>query len=164
MRPVAHFWLIAAKSHFAAPSAWMLWADKVISTTDRPALWLADMSVADSLAKLEIALKDRLATESSKTDPEHHNALLGYLFMRYKAGTLTLEELLQQAGEESDSGPITVECEKFYSLLYRLEKATSVLERQRLSDMVENTFKPFQLMAAEQWKLLTSTERALDLG
>ncbi|HEY6185403.1 MAG TPA: hypothetical protein VIW67_24405, partial [Terriglobales bacterium] len=101
MKPIAHYWLVAASSRYAKPQHWMAWADRIIEHTNHPSAWLADVSIADSNQKLKAALQERLEKEERIVDPEHHNALLGYLLMRYKEGTLTLPALLQEAGEAS---------------------------------------------------------------
>jgi hypothetical protein len=156
MKPIAHYWLVAASSRYAKPQHWMAWADRIIEHTNHPSAWLADVSIADSNQKLKAALQERLEKEERIVDPEHHNALLGYLLMRYKEGTLTLPALLQEAGEASDSGPITVECEKFYALLNRLEKAQTDSEHLDITNAVEELFAPFFQIAKNQWDSLGS--------
>ncbi|MEL6497549.1 MAG: hypothetical protein AAF937_05900 [Planctomycetota bacterium] len=116
-RDIARYWLAAAECGFAQPSDWQAWADSLIMLdTEPPETWLIDLAAA--------ATADALKTWSDHhgmSDDDCDKATLGYLWHRYRNGSLSLGACLAEVGEAADHGHVGIECESFYALLNELE-------------------------------------------
>lgn len=121
-KQVATTWLAAATAHYASAPEWRTWADNLILAMSTPPNWIIDVSLARDATELREALVDRLDTEwNPDRSPTFDELFIGFIWLTYKRGQLSLEECLTVAGEQADGGLSSIECEVFYDLLNRLE-------------------------------------------
>lgn len=152
--PVARYWIVAARSAYASAEQWKGWADAEIIKSETPDNWLVDMSLANSVRELRQAVQPRLDVEQ-RNDAEDDDAALGYIWLRFEKGDISLAESLRFAGEEADSGAARIECESFYRLLNELEAAG---ENEVIRAKGKSLFSEVRLTALKQWKALFPTE------
>jgi hypothetical protein len=103
------------------------WADREILRLDAPPMWLLDLSLATDARGLDVAWQRAIdgdeagPVELLSLDPTELR--LGLLYLEYDAGRLTLAELLERAGLETDppTAGLGLDCEAFWALLNELE-------------------------------------------
>lgn len=120
-------------------------------------IWLIDMALSRSVDELGKALGAQILNEQAACDQyiSMGNAILGYCFLQYRAGTLSMEQFLQKAGEEADSGSSDLECETVYDLLNRTEATPDIGEsREPLIQEMNGLFITVAKLAEEQWHAL----------
>lgn len=151
-KPIARFWIAAARSGRVKEADWQSWADELIARSDSPDNWLIEMSLAKSLEELWRALEPRLRYEEPDVATDD-DAVLGHIWQRYESGEIPLTECLRKAGEEADSSSASIECETIYALLDELEMAgDETIVRQKAAKL----FSDVQETAREQWTALFS--------
>lgn len=145
----ASYWLAAAESRFATRDDWDPWAVKMMETMEHPPRWIIDLCLAASVDDLWRVLSPQIDEERKSLAPiKIHEAVLGYLWLRYKRGDYDLVTCLTKAGRHSDAYDTEVECEAFYSLLNALEAGEPVEEAAMV------VFQPLYELACQQWKAL----------
>src|SRR5579862_1852990 len=84
---VAMYWMAAAEAAFIGPLHWRRWSDRLISTMNKPPLWIIDMSMAADLFQLRAALTRRLELEQAAQNGITDDVLqMGFLWQRYGVG------------------------------------------------------------------------------
>ena len=153
-KPFASLWLAAGESGFASKSDWQEWADKQIASVPCPPLWLIDLSTTNDRDGLWKALPPAIdAEEHAGFERESiSEAVLGYLWLRYERGDIDLQTCLSLAGRHADAYETSIECERFYSLLNRLEESST--GKSAVKHEVETLFGPFVVLAQKQWAAL----------
>jgi hypothetical protein len=120
-------------------------------------IWLIDMALARSVDELRKALEAQQWNEIAACGHFNSmgNAMLGYYFLQYRAGTLSMEQFLQKAGEEADSGSSDLKCETVYELLNRTEATPDIgKSREPLIQEMNGLFITVAKLAEEQWHAL----------
>lgn len=149
-KPIARYWIAAARSGRVKEADWQGWADELIATSDSPDNWLIEMSLAKSLDQLCRALEPRLRQEQLD-ETSDDDATLGHIWERYESGEISLAECLQKAGEEADSSSASLECETIYALLNELEASG---DEAIVGQKAAKVFSDVRQTAAAQWKVL----------
>lgn len=154
----ALYWLAAARSGFAKPADWKAWADKRIQESDVPDTWIIDLSLAIDCDLLAATLASEAERERQVLrDPNVEDAVLGYVWLRYERGEISLEACLGDAGRLSDNYETTIECEVFYALLNRLERAASTSdERATIEAEAKARLSALREEASRQWHVLSA--------
>ena len=154
----ALYWLAAARSGFAKPADWKGWADKRIQESDVPDTWLIDLSFASDCESLAAAVASEAHKErQALRDRAVEDAVLGYVWLRYERGEISLEACLGDAGRLADNYETEIECEVFYALLNRLEHAPSAGdERQRIEAEAKARLSALREEASRQWRVLSA--------
>lgn len=150
--PFASYWLAAAESGFAQRQHWAAWADTCIAQADSSPDWILDLSLATSLDDLWRLLAQQIDQEIRKgfDRSEIHEAVLGYLWLRFERGDFDLRTCLELAARHADAYETSLECEVFFSLLNQLEAGRDV------EDAADALFKPLRHLANQQWATLSS--------
>lgn len=154
--PLAKYWMAAARSGYAKPGDWQSWADSLIERCDAPDRWLIDVSLAHDLPALERSLASRLQQEQSSAavDESMDDAALGYLWLGYERGDISLAECLELSGNLADAGSASIECETLFRLLKDLEHATDQRQAAALTARAKSLFAPLRTSASSQWSKL----------
>jgi len=151
-------WIAAIESGFAQPDEWVAWADRQIVRLDEPPVWILDLSLVHSANQaLEV-----LARTTDKVAPnlwdqlDWNGVYLGFLYLRFERGDLTLWELLIQAGEKADCAQFRIDCEEFYLLANEMRGAGPTLLASRpLMERVSELFEPLAQSARRCWSQAT---------
>ncbi|HEX5444005.1 MAG TPA: hypothetical protein VFW87_09265 [Pirellulales bacterium] len=161
INPLATYWMAAAGSGYAKPGDWQSWADAIIERCDAPDDWLIELSLAHDLPALMRSLASRLQEERScaELDEARDDAILGYLWLRYERGELTLADCLKHSASFADSGSASIECELVFGLLNGLEQAIDQRETNAIAARAESLFAPMRTVASSQWKALMEAEQ-----
>lgn len=154
----ALYWLAAARSAFAKPADWKAWADKRIQESDAPDTWIIELSLANDCESLAAALASEAEKErQGLRDPNVEDAVLGYVWLRYERGQISLEACLGDLGRLSDNYETVIECEVFYALLNRLERApTTGDERVTIEAEAKARLSALREEASRQWHILSA--------
>ena len=146
----ASYWLAAAESGYAAQMEWSSWADRQIEILPIPSDWIIDLSLARTSEELWSKLAAQIENEEQHgfNGRKMHDAIIGYLWLRFERGDLSLASTLRCAGEHADNYDTSVDCESFYCLLSQSE------EGQDVRAAAEHLFAPFRQIAAIQWNEL----------
>ncbi|GAC42098.1 hypothetical protein [Paenibacillus popilliae] len=85
------------------------------------------------------------------------DAIIGYYYLKYLEGKLSLHELLLQCGDEADGGEgATVECEEFHAISTAIEKDERLVEDTIFQEKIATLFKPFRVIAEKQKEALVN--------
>jgi hypothetical protein len=150
--PLASYWLAAAESGFAHSDEWKRWADSWIAHADDSPTWVLDLSISTALDDLWRRLAPQIDWEVQQgfDRDKIHEAVLGYLWLRFERGDIDLRASLELAGRHADAYDTSAGCEAFFALLDLLEAG------QDVRDASKALFRPFQVLAVEQWAVLAS--------
>lgn len=99
---------------------------------------------------LSNALGDLLISErfEVKNRVPSSDATIGYYYLMYLEGKLSLQELLLNSGDEADGGEgASVECEEFYAISSDLEKNTLLMEDNDFQRKISVLYEPFRKIA-----------------
>jgi hypothetical protein len=156
-------WTAALESRFLSLSSLVRWADAEIMRRDELPNWLMDVSLSRSPEDALAALSEGWIkyVESTGSDPyrsrERGQLHLGFLYLRFDRGGLSMAELLRLAGEEADGGDCGIDCEAFYLLLNEIDGRGPVIPSRRpLAERVTERFAPFAEMARRHINQLPS--------
>lgn len=156
MIPIAHYLFAVAFSGIYSKKSWQEWADKQIMNLPIVQDWIYQVSLATNIDELSKALGDKLIEERN-TDtniPLISDAIIGYYYLEYLSGKITLKELLNKSGQEADGGEASVECEQFYSILNEIEKNNRVTLNRHFVEDIEILYEPFKVIAEHQKRKL----------
>jgi hypothetical protein len=122
-------------------------SDRMIQELESVPIWLVDLDDANTTEMAKSAIAQALhETDQWSIDNDPRTCLLGFLYMKFKAGQISLRSLLHTAGLEADKKNLNEpSCEAFFLLLGSFERADSDLEKARVSDAADNLFLPFLL-------------------
>lgn len=154
----ALYWLAAARSGFAKPSEWKAWADRRIRESNVPDGWIIELSLANDPESLAVAVASEAEKErQALCNPNVEDALLGYVWLRYEHGQISLETCLADAGRLADNYETSIECEVFYALLNRLECArNSPDEHRTIETEARARLSDLRAEASRQWRILSA--------
>jgi hypothetical protein len=163
-----NLWVLAAalESEYIGLTDLVAWADRQVLRRESPPRWLLDLSLArtkeDARALLLLAW-DRYMESVGTTRPgyeEHDNLYLGFLYLRYERGGLSMAELLNLAGRYADSSGCEVPCESFYLLLNEIDGGGPTLPSdQPLHERVSELFAPMAGLARQHLALLPTLQQ-----
>jgi hypothetical protein len=146
---IAQYWLVASQARFAQPKDW---AGKLVMELEKPPVWIIDMTMAKDVGELRRAVM--LGLEGIKggellSPTEMDDAMLGYVWWKYEKNELQLHECLTAIGKAADASCSTVECERIYALLNKLEAHES--DKQAIEGEARRILSPLRRMAEQQW-------------
>jgi hypothetical protein len=153
----------ALESGYINLSGLVSWAVRQILRLESPPSWLLDLSLAqtreDAYGLLMAAWHRHLVAEG-KAQPNydiHDDLQLGFLFLRFQRGELSMAELLNLAGRFSDARECRIPCEEFYLLLNEIDGRGPTRPSDRpLSERVAELFAPMEKMARQNLDLLST--------
>lgn len=157
MIPIAHYLFAIAFSGYYQKKDWQNWADQRILKQTSAEDWLIEISLANSIEMLSNALGDLLISErfEVKNRVPSSDAIIGYFYLMYLEGKISLQELLLKSGDEADGGEgASVECEEFYAISSDLEKDTILLEDTDFQRKISVLYEPFRKTAQLQMEKL----------
>lgn len=154
MITIANYLFAAASSGFYSRKDWQAWADKLILKNDKVDDWIYSVSLAKDVNELSKALGDKIIEENYYANNESppSDAVIGYFYMEYLAGSLSLYELLNKSGTEADSGEASKECEEFYSILNEIDRKEKSVDDEVFINGIKCMFEPFMKVAEQQKK------------
>ncbi|MFB5676360.1 hypothetical protein ACE3NQ_08160 [Paenibacillus terreus] len=159
MIPIAHYLFAISFSGYYKKKDWQNWADQRIVNQTSVENWLINISLANSIDMLSNALSDLLISERyelKNLDPSS-DAIIGYFYLMYLDGKLSLQDLLLKSGDEADGGEgASVECEEFYAISNALEKDTLLMEDIDFQKKISILYEPFKKIAQLQKEELES--------
>jgi hypothetical protein len=146
------------------------WADRLILELEAPRSWLLDLCLAKSKEQasatvwMEWNLASELAGTIEHADPCWEDVYLGFLYRQHERGSLTMSELLEQAGRFSDAyGSSHVDCESFYYLLNEIDGGGPTIPSNRpLAERVAELFAPMVESTRQYLRLLPEDLRERD--
>jgi hypothetical protein len=151
--------LIAAlESGYLKGRPWMAWSEKALLESSFVQPWLIDLYDAKDTKEALIALYhgwQKLGPDSSPLDQS--SLYLGFLYLRYRAGELTMRELLSLSGEHTDGRNRYPDCEAFYLLLneYEGREGRRLSEPSTFEERVGSLFLSYASLAKDQFASLT---------
>ncbi len=151
-------WIAAIESGFAHPDDWVAWADRQIERMDKPPAWILDLSLvhtADPALEVLWPATDKVA-RIIWDQLDWKGLCLGFLYLCFERGDLTLLELRMQAGDQADCASFRIDCEEFYLLANEITGAGPTLPASRpLIERVSELFKPLADLARQRWSQTT---------
>ncbi|MFD3262326.1 hypothetical protein ACE3MQ_27400 [Paenibacillus lentus] len=159
MVPIAHYLFAISFSGYYKKKDWQNWADQRILKQTSVEDWLINISLANSIDMLSDALCDLLISErfEVKNDVPSSDAIIGYFYLMYLDGKLSLQDLLLKSGDEADGGEgASVECEEFYAISNALEKDTLLMKDNDFRKKISALYEPFRKVAQLQKEELGS--------
>jgi hypothetical protein len=151
----------ALERDYMSLSGLVSWADRQILGVESPPSWLLDVSLAqtkeDALGLLMTAWHRHVVAEGEAQPLREirDDLHLGFMFMRFQRGELTMAELLSLAGRLSDCRQCRTPCEEFYLLLNEIDGCGPTRPSDRpLSDRVAELFAPMERTARQYLDLL----------
>lgn len=89
-------------SGYAKSEFWIKWADSLINRLTKPSNWLIELSLTNSVEDALRLLREQNLMVNTKENIDHVSTVLGYLYMRYKEGSLSFKDFLYLAWEETE--------------------------------------------------------------
>lgn len=153
MIPIAHYLFAISFSGYYKKKDWQNWADQRILKQKTVEDWLISISLANSIEMLSNALGELLISErfQVKNRTPSSDAIIGYFYLMYLEGKLSIKDLLLKSGDEADGGEgASVDCEVFYAISNSLEKDILVKDDVDFQKKISVLFEPFRRIAERQ--------------
>ena len=146
-------WVAALESGYAPHSRFVKWADQMIERDAHQPRWVLDLSLsknakeAERVLRLEWSRQSEFPANEAPALNEPGNLHVGFLYLRFKDGSLSMAELLRRAGDYTDGqgyDRVDEECEAFYYLLNEIDGGGPTIKSDRpLAQRVDELFAPF---------------------
>jgi hypothetical protein len=147
-------WAVALESGFLSWTELERWADAEIARLDAPPAWLLDLSLAGSSEEAIRILWQGWSRHGEARGFglgegwERGELTLGFLYLRFERGEVSMAELLKLAGDEADALDCGIDCEVFYLLLNEIDGGGPIVPSSRpLAERVAELFSPFAELA-----------------
>jgi hypothetical protein len=119
-------WIYAAAltSGYLSLSDLVAWSELRVRRLQSPPRWLLDLcssKTQNEAIDTLLDVCDRCKVAVDQTWPTHDDLHLGFLFLRFERGDVTLAELLKASGQYADSSGCDIECEVFYLMLNEID-------------------------------------------
>jgi hypothetical protein len=166
-------WVLATAldSGYFILSDLVAWADQQVIGLKSPPPWLLDLCLAKAKSdaiSLLLVTWDRHMEAAGTTRPgyqSHDDLYLGFLYLRFERGDLSMAALLKFAGQYSDSRGCEIPCENFYLLLNEIDGGgPTIPSDEPLSDRVAKLFAPMTGVARQHVDLVLAREFNLRVG
>lgn len=157
MKTIANYLYAIAISGIYKKDDWQKWADNQILKNNTVEEWVYNVSLARDIDELSKALSNKIIDEDyyKHNESAPSDAIIGYFYIDYLAGNISLYELLSKSGSEADSGgEAMLECELFYSILNDIDKNEKLLKDKGFQKRITDMFEPFKEIAQQQKKHL----------
>lgn len=150
-------WTAAIETGFVQQTEWVAWADRQIAQLDRPPMWILDLSLVHSsesaLSVLWPACRNVPSDVWMKLD--WTGVYLGFWYLRYKRGELSMLELLLRSGDKADGAGCRIDCSAFYVLANEIDGGGPTVPSNRpLADRIAELFMPLAELAKFAWSKL----------
>jgi hypothetical protein len=152
-------WVLAAAldSGYVPYTELIDWAQRQVLEIEAPSNWLLDLCVSKSqedaigLLLLESDRQaDKLGHEQDHRG-SHDDLYLGFLYLRFERGDLSLPELLLHAGKYADSSGCDIDCETFYLMFNEINGRGPTRRTQTpVSERVARLLAPKAALARSQ--------------
>jgi hypothetical protein len=167
-----HFdaWVAALGSGYATHSRFVNWADQMIDHDAHQPRWVLDLSLskdgkeAERVLRIEWSRQSEFPANEAPALNEPGNLHVGFLYLRFKDGSLSMAELLKRAGMYTDGqgyDRVDEECEAFFYLLNEIDGGGPTIKSDRpLAERVDELFAPFASAARAALPLLPGAPAA----
>lgn len=151
-----NLWILAAavSSGYLCVTDVVAWADQQILQIDSPPGWLLDLCLVknqDEAVGTLLMEWNRYMEMVAHEWPEpeiHGDLLMGFLYLRFERGDLTMAELLRLAGEYADAPGYRIDCETFYYMLNEIDGGgPTIPSEESLDARVASLFAPMSALA-----------------
>jgi hypothetical protein len=149
-------WIAALDSGYVTHDAFTRWADRRIDVDPFQSRWILDLSLsrdADEATRVLRIEWSRQSDSPARDLPllcEPAGLHLGFLYLAFEGGQVSMDELLLAAGRYADNkacGQVP-ECEAFYLLLNEIDGGGPTRKSDRpLPDRVAELFAPLAAQA-----------------
>jgi hypothetical protein len=146
-------WVAALGSGYGPHSLFVTWADRMIDRDAHQPRWVLDLSLskdakdAERVLRLEWARQSEFPANEAPALNEPGNLHVGFLYLRFGNGSLSMAELLSRAGIYTDGHGydcVDEECEAFFYLLNEIDGGGPTIKSDRpLAERVDELFAPF---------------------
>ena len=153
MIPIAHYLFAVSYSGYYQKKDWQNWADQRIMKQILVEDWLISISLSNSIEILSDALSDLLISERADMENKitSSDAIIGYFYLMYLEGKLSIYELLLNSGDEADGGEgASIECEEWYALSTNLDGNIFLAEEATFKKKIAALYAPFKKIAQLQ--------------
>jgi hypothetical protein len=165
MNDLLWFLAVATDSEYLSLSDLVAWVDQQVLRLESPPSWLLDVCIAktqeEALDPMLLAWNRHIesAGHNGPDDVSRHRLYLGFLYLRYERGDLTMTELLRLAGRYSDGSDCGIDCEALYLLLNEIDgSGTTIPSDHPLADRVTELFGPMAEPARQCLDLLPTED------
>jgi hypothetical protein len=161
-------WAVALESGYISLSDIVAWADRQVLHVSSPPSWIIDLCLArtpEDAQGLLMAAWYRYLESPGPTRPgseAYDDLYMGFLYLRFQRGDLSMAEMLNLAGRYSDSRGCGIPCEDFFLLLNEIDGGGPTIPSDRpLSERVAELFAPMEETARRHLDLLpTGTHKS----
>lgn len=158
-----NLWLLATavEIEYVSLTDLVAWADRQVLRLESPPSWLLDLSLArtkeDAWGLLLLAWDRHMESVGTSLPgfEEHDNLRVGFLYLRFERGDLSMAELLTLAGQYGDAPGCEVPCESFYLLLNEIDGGPTLPSDRPLDERVSELFAPMAQRARQYLDLLS---------
>ncbi|MDE6312583.1 MAG: hypothetical protein K2M46_03025 [Lachnospiraceae bacterium] len=146
--PIIHYLHTAIVSGYLKKEQWQFWADERIVQNNELDEWIYDVSIAKSKEEVcnAIAYYKTIEAFDKNTFYWEPDVVIGYYYIRYINGTMSLSELLFRLYDEDD---VSSEAE-----LLSIPEVMSVLSEAKMgnidSEKINELFLPLEKIARKQ--------------
>jgi hypothetical protein len=150
LTPRFDIWIPAVEAGYLPLAELVAWADSQIRALDHPPYWLLELAHAEDAAQVRAAFthvsETNVSQNHSRDTPDLY---LGFLYLGFQAGRISMEDMLRQAGDYADGrgydGSAVPDCEEFYLLLNEIDGGGPVkpTDHRPLPQRVADVFRPF---------------------
>lgn len=150
--------ITAIETAFLEEEVWRQWSERALLDASPVPIWLVELYDAeDSEGALAALYNGWHKTNGAASLLNQTKLYLGFLYLHYLAGNLSLSKLLLKAGEFSDRVNFdNPSCEAFYLLLneYEGREGSPPSDSKTFDERVEDLFLSFAELAEKQLALL----------
>lgn len=155
---VAHYLHTAVSSEYYVKKDWEEWADRIIMNKENLDMWIYDVSIAKNLEEFFSAIYPQLCQEYFEEDDVYSepDIIIGYYYIMYKEGRMTLFELLSRVNDDDDasSGAMLYRNKRFKELIHKLFKDILLQQEMQYVKELETIIAPLEKAAFRQQKIL----------
>ena len=121
-------------------------------------MWIYDVSIAKNLEEFFSAIYPQLCQEYFEEDDVYSepDIIIGYYYIMYKEGRMTLFELLSRVNDDDDasSGAMLYRNKRFKELIHKLFKDILLQQEMQYVKELETIIAPLEKAAFRQQKIL----------
>lgn len=156
--PIASYLMIAVSSGYYVKKDWQSWADNIIVKGLTLEYWIYEVSIAKNEEEVYIAIIDKIYEEyfSELSLYGKKDCIIGYYFLMYKEGRLSLSNLLYKLYFEDDPSyeALILDDLKFKYLVDTIKKTKSLKYYSLYKNLLLEMIKPIELYVLDQQKIL----------
>jgi len=149
-------WRAALISGYASDSVFVRWADRLIERDSHQPRWVLDLSLskdakdAEKILRLGYSRQSEFPVNQTPAMSGFGKLYLGFLYLLFLNGSVSMAELLMLAGSYADGGCVGADCETFFYLLNEIDGGSPTNKSDLpLAERVDALFTPFAAAARE---------------